>query len=91
MENWFNINLVIMSTQNQPVFLGSSHDGEKFLIDGVNVWSYNWIDHDRIVEVQDPYYPTKHRFRVYSILAEGREIHFIAGEPSDFIWAFYRY
>ena len=73
-----------------PVFLGTCLDGEKFTIDGANVWDHKWTNLKLNVKVIDPEYDERHRFTLWSIRVEGKEIQFIAGEFTNSIWGFYR-
>ena len=80
----------ILRNEGSPALIGRSEDGQKFLIDGVNVWSHEWIAKDAVFEVLDPVYKTKKNFLLYSIKTNNMEIKFIAGEFSNGNWGFYR-
>ena len=76
-------------SEESPALIGRSEDGQEFLIDGVNVWSHEWIAKDAVFEVLDPVYKTKKIFLLYSIRTNNLEIKFIAGEYSNGNWGFY--
>jgi hypothetical protein len=80
----------MLQSEESPVLIGRSEDGQTFLIDGVNVWSHKWIAKDAIFEVLDPVYKTKKKFLLYSIMNNNAEIKFIAGEFSNGNWGFYK-
>ena len=73
-----------------PKFLGTCLDEEAFIIDGANVWDHKWTDLKLNVKVIDPDYDEKKNFTLWSIVVEGKEIQFVAGEFTNCIWGFYR-
>ena len=71
-------------------YLGRSVEGDGFEIDGVQVWSHEWIDERRRVGVLDPYYGESHLAYVYEIVEGNKRICFAADERSPLVYAFYR-
>lgn len=71
-------------------FFGSNTDEKNFVIDGINVWAFNWrsID-DELAVVKDPIYGQVHNFSVYSVTNGEKTISFAAGEFSNGVWGFY--
>jgi hypothetical protein len=72
-----------------PKFIGSTLDGQKFKIDGVNVWDQKWKAFGTVAEVIHPRHKEKHVFQLYSIMKGEKEIKFLAGEFSNTVWGFY--
>ena len=71
-------------------YVGHCSDGERFTIDGVNVWDHEWIrKHTQHAHVKDPRYGQPFSFPVYEIVAGDSRILFAAGEFSNCIWGFY--
>jgi hypothetical protein len=72
-------------------YVGHCVDGERFVIENVNVWDYKWQEtNDPKAMVEDPQYHQPFSFEVYEIEANGNRIRFAAGEYSNCIWGFYR-
>ena len=71
-------------------FTASSVDGQSLLIDGIDVWKYDWQDTKERVVVTDPSYHQEFTFYVFQIHHEGRTLRFAAGEFSNCIWGFYQ-
>jgi len=71
-------------------FIGACTDGERFLIDGVNVWDHQWISRKgESAHVTDPHHGQAFTFDVFDINAGQRHITFAAGEFSNGVWGFY--
>lgn len=72
------------------VFFGSCVDGQRFEIEGINVWKHEW---NSLIEpnaqVKGPRYGQSFEFPVYKIEHEGKLITFAAGEFSNCMWGFY--
>ncbi|WP_430462163.1 hypothetical protein ACQUQU_05060 [Thalassolituus sp. LLYu03] len=77
MENWQLLKVVA--------------DGEPLLINGINVWDYEWNDLGAdTFEVPHPSYPKqRHKLWPYYVEAESKRIVFAAGELSNCVWCFY--
>ena len=70
--------------------VGIVFDGDPIDLDGVNPWQHSWRDTGEIVWMRHPSYPTQlHDMPEYTIVADGREITFAAGELSNTVWGFY--
>lgn len=73
----------------QWVHVGTSLDGEKFEIQGVDVWRHAWKDEEGQAVVKDPIYGQTFRFGVYRVQTDGKIVEFAAGEFSNCVWGFY--
>ena len=71
-------------------YLGRSLGGDGFKIEGVNVWSHDWIDKRQKVEVLDRYIGESHLADIYEIVDGRRRICFATDERTPAVWAFYR-
>lgn len=72
-------------------YVGHCVDGQRFLIEGVDVSDRQWRPTDEpAVEVEDPINHQPHSLDVWECEADGRRIRFAAGEFSNCIWGFYR-
>ncbi|KAA9327046.1 hypothetical protein F0P96_17550 [Hymenobacter busanensis] len=71
-------------------YIGSCPDGERFLLDGVNVWDAPWHDTRRHARIFDPLYQQPMVFGVYELRLPARTITFAAGEFSNCVWGFFR-
>jgi hypothetical protein len=70
--------------------VGHCVEGERFEIDGVNVWSHEWQRVSGLTaEVKDPLYRQDYRFDVYEIRKGSAAIRFAAGEYSGNVYGFY--
>lgn len=56
---------------------------------GVNIFDHEWKDTRKSVKVCDPVYGREYKFRVYTVIINGREKEFAAGEFSNCVWGFY--
>ena len=54
---------------------------------GVNIFDYDWVDTKNRIEVTDLSYAVP----VYSVIIDGKEYVFSAGERSKSVWNFYLY
>lgn len=64
-------------------------DGEKFEIQGLNIWDFKWENTNKEVRVKDPLYKKEFCFNIYKIQNAGLEVMFVAGEFSNCIWGIY--
>ena len=76
--------------------LGWSHagtcvEGERFEIQGVNVWDHEWtpMRPEEYATVKDPTYGQDYDFTVCEIVVGSQRIVFAAGEFSNSVWGFY--
>jgi NAD(P)-dependent dehydrogenase (short-subunit alcohol dehydrogenase family) len=70
---------------------GNCVDGQRFVIEGVNVWDHEWRrTSEAQAEVEDPLYHQSFKFNVWEIEADGKKLRFAAGEYSNCVWGFYR-
>lgn len=73
-------------------YLGSCIDGERFEVEGVDVWSREWIRcPGELAEIRDPLYNEPRTFSVYELALVGHRFRFAAGEFSNCVWGFYAY
>ena len=63
-------------------------DGNVILF-GVNIFDYKWKNTHKSVKVRDPLYGQEHKFRIYTVVINGQEQAFAAGEFSNCVWGFY--
>jgi hypothetical protein len=71
-------------------FVGSCADGEEFEIQGINVWSCEWVQaKSEVAEVRDPLYKQLRKFSVYDLVQGESKVRVAAGEFSNCIWGFY--
>lgn len=63
-------------------------DGNTILF-GVNIFDYEWKSTGRHVNVCDPLYKQEYRFSIYTVVIDGQEHEFAAGEFSNCVWGFY--
>lgn len=54
---------------------------------GVNIFDYDWVDTKNKIAVKDLSYAVP----VYSVIIDGKEYEFAAGERSNCVWDFYLY
>ncbi len=66
-------------------------DGQKIIINGVNLWEHQWISLDEEpIKVSHSSYPNQeHDMSVYKIISGDKNIVFAAGEFSNCVWGFY--
>jgi len=72
-------------------YLTTVADGCELEINGINVWSQEWIRTKADpIEVLHPNYPDQ-KHKVYSYIVEigTKKISFAAGELSNCVWCFY--
>jgi hypothetical protein len=72
-------------------FLGACSEGQRFEIDGLDVWSHQWIKVADApgADVKDPRYGQSLTFPVYQIEGGSKKARFAAGEFSNSVFGFY--
>lgn len=70
-------------------YLGSSK-GNKFCINGINVFEYKWYSLGECDIVIEPETKKPYSFSKYKIDTGNRSIDFLAGKFSDEKWGFYK-
>lgn len=70
-------------------YLGSSN-GNKFCINGINVFEYKWYSLGECDIVLEPETKKPYSFSKYKIDTGNRSIDFLAGKFSDEKWGFYK-
>ena len=71
-------------------FVGVNTDEREFLIDGINVYKYNWERvADEVADVKDPIWPQRFTLRVWTVTDGDRTVKFAAGEFSNGVVGFY--
>ncbi|WP_418204034.1 hypothetical protein [Bacteroides sp.] len=63
-------------------------DGNTILF-GVNIFDYQWKTTGQRVKVRDPLYSQEYKFPVYTVVINGEEHKFVAGEFSNCVWGFF--
>ena len=66
----------------------TGYDGNVTLF-GVNIFGYEWQNTCKFVKVRDPLYGQEYKFPIYTVIINGREQEFVAGEFSNCVWGFY--
>ena len=56
---------------------------------GVNIFDYQWKTTGQRVKVRDPLYSQEYEFPVYTVVINGEEHEFVAGEFSNCVWGFF--
>jgi len=72
-------------------FVGTSGEGQRFEIEGVNVWSSKWT-RDTVAgdaDVKDPLYGQSFTFHVYVVRTGSNLARFAAGEFSNGVFGFF--
>ena len=81
-----------MESENERWSAGKvASEGQHVIVGGINPWNHDWIRLDEPpVELPHPAHARQqHRFWLYRIDADNREIVFAAGELSANVWGFY--
>lgn len=63
-------------------------DGNTTLF-GVNIFDYEWQYTHKSVKIRDPIYDQEYNFPIYTVIIDGDEKEFAAGEFSNCVWGFY--
>ena len=63
-------------------------DGNTILF-GVNIFDYQWKTTGQRVKVRVPLYSQEYKFPVYTVVINGEEHEFVAGEFSNCVWRFF--
>ena len=66
----------------------TGYDGNVTLF-GVNIFDYEWQNTCKSVKVRDPLYGQEYKFPIYTVIINGWEQEFVAGEFSNCVWGFY--
>jgi hypothetical protein len=69
-------------------FIGTSI-GDKFIIDGVDIFKEKWENTGEIVQVRDPIYNQVFKFNVWKVNHNNKSIIFVAGEFSNCVFGIY--
>jgi hypothetical protein len=69
-------------------YIGSTYN-DSFVINGVDIFRFKWIDTGKIAKVKDPIYGVLKSFTIWTIYVENGEITFAAGEFSNNVWGIY--
>jgi hypothetical protein len=64
-------------------------DSERFEINGMNIWGYDWHQTNESICIKDPLYSQEYIFSVYEISNGIKTVRFAAGEFSNCIWSIY--
>jgi hypothetical protein len=64
-------------------------DGEKYEINGINIWKYKWVETGEKINIKDPLYGQHYNFTIYKIGNPEINIEFAAGEFSNCVWGIY--
>ena len=64
-------------------------DGERFDVNGLNIWESEWKDTRERVVIKDPLYGKDFTLSVYEIVKGQTTAKFAAGEFSNCVWGIY--
>ena len=64
-------------------------DGQRYEINGLNIWDHKWTGTGRKAIVKDPLYGKERRFWEYEIRSGETVARFAAGEFSNLVWGIY--
>lgn len=64
-------------------------DGERFEINGMNIWDSDWKNTGERIQIKDPLYGQDFTFIVYEINTGQTAAAFAAGEFSNCVWGIY--
>ena len=64
-------------------------DGERFEINGLNIWDHDWKTTGEKIQIKDPLYRQDFTFSVYQINNDQNSAQFAAGEFSNGVWGVY--
>lgn len=64
-------------------------DAGNTMLFGVNIFDYEWKDTKESVLVRHPLFDQEYKFHIYSVVINGQEQKFAAGEFSNLVWGFY--
>lgn len=64
-------------------------DGDRFEINGLNIWDNEWKDTGERIQIKDPLYAQDFTFTVYEISKGETTAKFAAGEFSNCVWGIY--
>lgn len=70
-------------------FATSIIDGERYEINGLNIWDYNWQHTGEYINISDPIYGKAYTFPVYEIKSGEQAVIFAASEFSNLVWGIY--
>jgi hypothetical protein len=70
-------------------YVATIFDGEKFEIQGLNIWDFEWKSTDEKINIKDPLFGKNYSFDIYKIQTIANEIVFAAGEFSNNVWGIY--
>ncbi len=72
-------------------YVGHCVEGERFLIDGVDVSDRVWRPtNEPTVEIEDPHDHRPGSFQVWEVQSDGGPVRFAAGEVSNCVWGFFK-
>jgi len=64
-------------------------DGEKYEINGFNIWDYSWVNTHETITIKDSIYNHDYVFFIYRL--KDTNVVFAAGEFSNCVWGIYEY
>ena len=64
-------------------------EGEKYYIDGLNIWEYQWRSTREYFFKKDPVRQMSNKITIYEIENEGKLVRFAAMEVSMNVWIVY--
>lgn len=79
-----------INTRKKWKHLKTILDGEKFELEGVNIWDYDWKVVNDKIKVIDPFFTREYEFTKYRIVLSDKNIEFVAGEFSNCVWGIYQ-
>lgn len=75
-NNWSHSNTVV--------------EGDKFEIEGLNIWDYKWKDTGKRIIIKGPNDGNQYTFHIFEITERNKTIKFAAGEFSNLVWGIYQ-
>jgi hypothetical protein len=69
--------------------IATGFENQRIEIDGIDVWSHEWVETNKTVKVRDPEYGEVHEMNVYEIRDSNRRLVMAAGEFSNGVYGFY--
>lgn len=64
-------------------------DGEYCVIEGINIWDFEWKSNYETIVVKDPLYGDAKSLNLFWIELPNKSVEFVAGEFSMCVWGIY--
>ena len=76
--------------KNNWKHLKTVYDGDRFEIEGLNIWEHQWIDTGNFIQINDPLYNQPYSFPIYEISDGKTKVVFAIGEFSNGVFGIYQ-